>query len=476
MWPIVMGIEHEKIHLETSSVLHRQLNIDFIKRDTVWSKNECQTQDKAPQNDLIEVKGTLVTLGKKMDSNLYGWDLEYGNYEEKIDDFKASKFLVSNGEFLEFIEDGGYFNEEYWSYEGKNWKNYKKVTLPTFWSKKNNVYYYRTLTQIIELPLNWPVDVNYLEAEAFCNWKSKKMNKNITLPTEAQWHAFREYCDINDDFGWEEYSNINLEHFSSSCEVNRFEFKHGFYDVVGNVWQWTKTPVAPFEGFKIHPIYDDFSVPTFDTRHNLFMGGSWISMGNEATKYARYAFRRHFYQHAGFRYIEDFGKNRGQVQGPAPTFSKIYISPQVSFGIIEVLEGITKKSDRILNLGCNHGELIFKIRETLNNKIIGIDFTARNILVAQKELDELGLNNIEFWQGDACNLKPHFKDYNIIIATNNYQELYDFDKFLNILNDRLLGGGFLILDLLDFNGSLDKLNENFTKIQEINGVTLWKKN
>ena len=50
--------------------------------------------------------------------------------------------------------------------------------------------------------------------------------------------------------------------------------------------------------------YDDFSVPTFDTQHNLIKGGSWSSTGNEAHRLSRYAFRRHFYQHAGFRYVE----------------------------------------------------------------------------------------------------------------------------------------------------------------------------
>jgi formylglycine-generating enzyme required for sulfatase activity len=57
--------------------------------------------------------------------------------------------------------------------------------------------------------------------------------------------------------------------------------------VIGNVWQHTETPTMPFNGFRTHPIYDDFSVPTFDTRHNMIMGGSWISTGNEATRHAR---------------------------------------------------------------------------------------------------------------------------------------------------------------------------------------------
>ena len=75
------------------------------------------------------------------------------------------------------------------------------------------------------------------------------------------------------------------------------------YDVIGNVWQWTETPIYPFDGFEVHPYYDDFTAPTFDTRHNLIKGGSWISCGNETLGSARYAFRRHFFQHAGFRYV-----------------------------------------------------------------------------------------------------------------------------------------------------------------------------
>lgn len=56
---------------------------------------------------------------------------------------------------------------------------------------------------------------------------------------------------------------------------------------LGNVWQWNETPMHPLDGFKVHPLYDDFTTPTFDTRHNLILGGSWVSTGNEATTKAR---------------------------------------------------------------------------------------------------------------------------------------------------------------------------------------------
>ena len=98
-------------------------------------------------------------------------------------------------------------------------------------------------------------------------------------------------------------ANVSFAHYASPCPVNEFAFGE-LYDVMGNVWQWTSTPTDGFEGFEVHPMYDDFSTPTFDGKHNLMKGGSFASIGNELMPHSRYAFRRHFYQHAGFRYVK----------------------------------------------------------------------------------------------------------------------------------------------------------------------------
>jgi formylglycine-generating enzyme required for sulfatase activity len=70
-----------------------------------------------------------------------------------------------------------------------------------------------------------------------------------------------------------------------------------------------------YEGFFTHPWYEDFSLPTFDGKHNLIKGGSWISTGNEIMRESRYAFRRHFIQHAGFRYVIGDGENEAEKYG-----------------------------------------------------------------------------------------------------------------------------------------------------------------
>lgn len=303
MWIVLMGIEHERIHLETSSILIRELPIALVKEHPVWG-DICRQTGDAPENNLIPVSGGQVELGKARTNPHYGWDVEYGHSVENVEPFKASQYLVSNQEFLKFIEAGGYQNQNYWTSEGRGWLDFTQAQHPVYWIKDEHGYKYRSMLEITQVPWDWPVETNYLEAKAFCNWKSAVIGANIRLPTEAEWYQLRKGVKADQPYWDEAPGNINLEHELSPCPINRFEFHDGFYDVIGNVWQWTETAVDACEGFEVHPAYDDFSTPTFDGKHNLFKGGSWISTGNEATRNARYAFRRHFFQYAGFRYVE----------------------------------------------------------------------------------------------------------------------------------------------------------------------------
>lgn len=70
-----------------------------------------------------------------------------------------------------------------------------------------------------------------------------------------------------------------MEYWFSPNPVDMFK-KGDIYDVIGNVWQHTVTPMYPYEGFEIHPIYEDFTTPTYDTLHSMIKGGSFASTGN----------------------------------------------------------------------------------------------------------------------------------------------------------------------------------------------------
>ncbi|HJV33869.1 5-histidylcysteine sulfoxide synthase [Geomonas sp.] len=481
-WAVMMGIEHERIHLETSSVLIRQLPLDKVRRHELWEI--CREAGEAPVNELIQVPGGKVVLGKDDSHPLYGWDNEYGHHEATVETFAASKYLVSNREFLEFVQDGGYREQKWWTEEGWNWRNFKQADFPLFWVRREEGWGLRTMLEVIDLPWNWPVEVNYLEAKAFCNWKAAKSGKPIRLPSEDEWNRLRDLAAIPDPQGWDKApGNINLEYWASSCPVDRFQFG-SFFDILGNAWQWTETPIYPFQGFKIHPWYDDFSTPTFDGRHNLIKGGSWISTGNEATREARYAFRRHFFQHAGFRYVEsatsvDVHENPYETDALAAQYIDAHYGPE-HFGVpnfakacadlcLEVTRGRARGS--ALDVGCAVGRASFELARGFD-RVTGLDFSSRFFRLAagmqeegylryalveegevlsyhELDLADLGLDGlrdkVQFYQADACNLPDKFTGYDLVLAANLLDRIYCPRDFLADIRRRLNPGGLLVI-------------------------------
>lgn len=467
MWIILMGIEHERIHIETSSVLHRQMDIKFIKE--IDDFPICKIDNEIKQNSMIKIEKSKIKLGKDKNHHLYGWDNEYGTFNSTVDKFKVSKYLVSNAEFLEFVENNGYITDEYWNDEGKKFLNLTKSSYPTFWIKQSNgEFKYRTIMSEIDMPWSWPVDVNSLEAYAFCRWKSKKDSIDYTLPSEEQFYALYERANLKDIPNFDDSkANINLRYFASATPIDMFRFDD-IYDVVGNVWQWSRTPIYPYKGFKIHPIYDDFSVPTFDNKHNLLKGGSFISTGNEMMKHSRYAFRRHFYQHAGFRYVQ------GDEYLDIKSFKKDTNFNDKTFNIKEVFDYIRQNiqnKNNIFEIGCGLGDSSVELSKIYTN-IVAVDTTARVIKEAEFKNKK---DNITFWQVDPCNLKPHFKDYDLIIINNILNRIYSPLSLLNELPNRLTKDGIVVtIGNDDFNS----LNDNFKQLssKQIDNidVILWE--
>ncbi|MDD4806563.1 MAG: 5-histidylcysteine sulfoxide synthase [Candidatus Cloacimonetes bacterium] len=476
-WAVIMGIEHERIHLETSSVLIRQMPLQRVRSMDFW--NICEDSGTAPQNELLPVKGKEIVLGKDYSDPLYGWDNEYGKKSYYVQDFQASRFLVSNAEYRQFIDAGGYNAQEYWTPEGWAWKSYEKAKHPRFWAMgEEGEYFLRTIAALVPMPWNHPVEVNYLEAKAFCNWKAKMTGLPIRMPTEAEWYAIRDgHLDTDLPYWDKAPGNINLEYWASACPVDRFAFGE-FYDIIGNVWQWTETPIAAFPGFKIHPYYDDFSVPTFDTRHNLIKGGSFISTGNEAIRDSRYAFRRHFYQHAGFRYISspalvEAEDNLYEDDPSIVPFCDLDWGSDFALWLIDSFRDLLpdQMGGNALNLGCKTGRVSFELARYFAH-VSGLDSTARIIQLAarikeegfiryieqeegeitaiaehslkEKELQDYAAR-VEFWQADSSNLAPKYDGYDFVLALNTLEETIDPSRFLSIIPERMKSGAYLVI-------------------------------
>ncbi len=481
-WVILMGIEHERIHLETSSVLIRQQRLDLVRPHPDW--RPCSDTAAAPQNALVQIPAGSVCLAKDKSAPFYGWDNEFGVHEAEISAFAAGQYLVSNQEFLAFVQAEGYAQDSLWEEEGLAWKKFAQATHPTFWIRDDDAWRLRLMTEEVPMSWDWPAEVNYHEAKAFCNWKRAQTGQPYRLPTEDEWYRLYAVSGLSEvPAGKAAAANLHLHHYASACPVNKF--RHGdLYDVVGNVWQWTETPIYPYAGFEVHPLYDDFTTPTFDERHNLIKGGSWISSGNEALQSARYAFRRHFFQHAGFRYVV----SDAPASVPASHYEsdkllseyaefhygdRYYGVPNFSQALAQLAIAAMgdKPARQALDLGCAAGRASFELARHFDH-VTGVDFSARFIglgvqlaqqgvlrytlvdegeLVEYKErkLSDLGLDAVRhkvgFFQGDACNLKPIWTGFDLILAANLIDRLYSPRKFLEGVHERLNFGGVLLL-------------------------------
>ena len=396
-----MGIEHERIHIETSSVIIRRLPIEMVRPLPLWSI--CRDCGPAPENELLPVAGGRVMLGKPRNDPLYGWDNEYGRHQTDVWDFAASRYLVSNQEFLGFIEDGGYENPEHSGRKraASGWSS-RRPSIRCSGSKRTAVTSSARWPRSSTCPGTGRSKSTSLRPRRFAiGWRSRPA-RPIRLPTEAEWRRLHDLHDIPDQPYWEKApGNINLEHWASSCPVDRFRFGE-FYDLIGNVWQWTETPITGFDGFEIHPYYDDFSTPTFDTRHNLIKGGSWISTGNEAIRDSRYAFRRHFFQHAGLRYVESeqpvavpeamYESDAAVSQYCEAHFGQTYYNVpnfmvQCAAACLRHTDGRPRR--KALDLGCAVGRGTFELARKFES-VTGIDFSARFIRIAL-QLKEKGV-------------------------------------------------------------------------------------
>jgi len=502
-WIMLMGMEHEKIHLETSAVIISQVPIELIRKShafqfkTYYDENQyADCKADAPSNTLVRIPSGDVKLGKDFhEQDLYGWDNEYGYERKNLKPFTASQMLVSNAEYFEFVTAGGYEERgrQWWSDEGWKYVTDLQVPGPRFWVGRTH---YRMMLDIIPMPWDFPVEVNNLEAEAFCNWKSSQVGKKLRLISHEESFHMRQIAK-------KQTSNSNLNKFASPTPVNLFGgMINGkmVYDISGNVWRHSVSVLTIMEGFKMDPYYNDFTLPTIDGYHNHILGGSWISLGNCSNLNARYGFRRHFYQYAGIRYVCSENSYHDKVMR---IFDGTSIGRQITEHFTDFTDPVLVQKKPLPNWPAKLGQMAV---DQINNEAqntsgrlkvliasggtgrpalellrgcqdLDIDYTdstANNLQVLEQLLDngkvqwyqviegklttlleyhlsdyenkqrllqEKG-NTINYWQADYKNMRPFLTGYNVIVADFRTT---DIGYELKHIASKLVDGGLLIL-------------------------------
>jgi ergothioneine biosynthesis protein EgtB len=259
-----VAIEHRLMHAETLAYIFHQLPYE--------SKQGSETRSAAPHHPRadtpVRIPAGHATLGLRRDSPAFGWDNEFEAYTAAVPGFAIARRKVTNGEFLRFVNEGGYRERSLWSPEDWEWRSARAMTHPLFWTQRNGAWMYRAMFSEIPLPPHEPVYVSHAEASAYARWQGKK------LPTEEQWHRA----------AW------------GSNEVE---------DLRGTGWEWTSTKFAPFPGFQAMPFYPGYSEPFFDGKHYVMKGGSPRTAPVMLRPSFRNWFQPHYpYIYSGFRCVE----------------------------------------------------------------------------------------------------------------------------------------------------------------------------
>ena len=296
-----ISIEHRLMHAETLEYMFHQLPVaKKVKRgsDRPFSTHPVSSR-------MVHVPAGRATLGLQVDSDRFGWDNEFEEHVIDVQAFSIDRYKVTNGQFLDFVNSGGYQKTELWSPGDWEWAVGEGITHPIFWVPSGGGWSYRTMFEEIPLQMDWPVYVSHAEASAYARWANKQ------LPSEQQWHraAYGAPGGLEREYPWgEQAPETARQHWNPGPGGASPELKSSFgvEDLLATGWEWTATEFAPFSGFRIMPAYPGYSANFFDGKHYVMKGGSTRTAACMLRRSFRNWFQPHYqYVYAGFRCVKD---------------------------------------------------------------------------------------------------------------------------------------------------------------------------
>jgi iron(II)-dependent oxidoreductase len=281
-----MALEHRLMHLETLAYMFH--NFPFEAKRAPRSYNPSIAVGAHRDNEWREIPAGEAVLGQAR-GTAFGWDNEFGEVRRQMPAFRIQRFPISNGEYLQFVRAG--------------------AALPHFWRQKGEELFLRGMFAETPLPLDGPVYVTELEAEAYAAWMGKR------LMTEAEFHraAYATPSGENRPYPWgvsepsHERGNFDFKTWDTESVYSTpaGDSALGVSQLVGNGWEWTSTTFGPFPGFEQRPSYPGYSANFFDNEHYVLKGGSSRTAARLLRSSFRNWFRRDYpYLYGKFRCVD----------------------------------------------------------------------------------------------------------------------------------------------------------------------------
>ncbi len=275
---------------------------------TRWSKNHLKIE--YVKKEMIEIPGGIYTLG--YNGKDFCYDNELPENKVFLNPYSIDNCLVTNGEFMMFMEDGGYENYKFWLADGWDIVVNEGWHCPLYWyfDEEKNRWFKKDFCGICEINLDEPVvNVSYFEADAYAKWAKKR------LPTEAEWEkaaAWDEDKQVKSVYPWgnqypsKDHANLFESYIwrpsiAGSFPLGKSHF--GCYQMIGDVWEWTSSEYVLYPGFKSR--FEEYT-DKWAINQKVLRGGCYVTSG----KQIRNSYRNYYKPHerivfAGFRCVTD---------------------------------------------------------------------------------------------------------------------------------------------------------------------------
>jgi len=285
-----LGLEHEMQHQELLVY-----DIKHLLCDQFDAPMKAAPRSVEKVSGMVEIEGGLFELGygrtgrdageppAGMRALPFAWDNEKPQHKVWLEDFAIDRAPVSNGEYLEFINDGGYKDFRWWYSAGWEKVNTERWQAPLYWEQHDTEWMIRDFAGLhrVSDKANEPVyHVSFLEASAYAKWLGKR------LPTEAEWEkaaTFSASLNSKQDFPWgdaepdESNGNLFENGLWSVASIGAFpdgQTARGLHQMIGDVWEWTTSDYVPYPGFKSE--FDEYNDKWF-IGQKVLRGGSFAT-------------------------------------------------------------------------------------------------------------------------------------------------------------------------------------------------------
>ena len=300
-------LEHEALHQETLLYMWQRFSYQRKRRPMGAVPIIVGTP---PSPTTVIIPSGQATLGARLDEVKFGWDNEFPGQVVQVPAFEIDVHNVTNQDFLEFVESGGYEEPQFWAREDWEPNPGSRPRHPLFWEFVDHGWLWHGMFDAIPLPKAWPVYVSHAEARAYACWKGKR------LLTEAEFHRAaygtptgeeRRYpwghdipTKVHGNFDFRHWDPVPVGTHPAGCSA------WGVHDLVGNGWEWTSTVFNGFPGFKPMTSYPEYSADFFDGQHYVLKGASSATAASLLRPSFRNWFRSNYpYAYAAFRCAQD---------------------------------------------------------------------------------------------------------------------------------------------------------------------------